>query len=350
MGGARGGDRVEPKAAKLTSPLRNEFAPPELRPLSLRGDTGRKGLLGSPAARRAKLGEDPGLRRAQAGSTPRAPATQRGPRRRRGGQGAAGAFSRGGGGDAESRICHCFSPLSSSRGLKQKRKQMRLAGRRVPELRPPPPPGSRHLRALAAGRPGPGEPGRRPAGAQPRSGHGRAAPGLRGRRAPRAAAAATAAAAPVAGDTRWGVRGWRGAGRGRPRGHGAAPARRGHVEGRGDRRPGVPRPDSSGQAEQGASGQDFFHSTFSPVSEAKGRNQDCNTGWELGVLQQFRETLEPRDESRARVKLFPLGPRKMVSLYPQTQASFTGGWWDGVLTACSPARADGSGRLHTWRT
>ncbi|XP_020920693.1 interleukin-15 receptor subunit alpha isoform X4 [Sus scrofa] len=72
---------------------------------------------------------------------------------------------------------------------------MRLAGRRVPELRPPPPPGSRHLRALAAGRPGPGEPGRRPAGAQPRSGHGRAAPGLRGRRAPRAAAAATAAAA-----------------------------------------------------------------------------------------------------------------------------------------------------------
>lgn len=105
-----------------------------------------------------------------------------------------------------------------------------------------------------------------------------------------------------------------------------------------------------GQAEQGASGQDFFHSTFSPVSEAKGRNQDCNTGWELGVLQQFRETLEPRDESRARVKLFPLGPRKMVSLYPQTQASFTGGWWDGVLTACSPARADGSGRLHTWRT
>nr|KAF6500414.1 interleukin 15 receptor subunit alpha [Molossus molossus] len=45
---------------------------------------------------------------------------------------AAGAFSRGGGGGAESQICHASHLSPALRGLKQKRKRMRLAGRPVP--------------------------------------------------------------------------------------------------------------------------------------------------------------------------------------------------------------------------
>lgn len=170
-----------------------------LLPLPLRGDMGRNEPLGSPGAGghsrrglRASAGHSPGPRSGAAGGAA-------GIGRRRGGHGAAGVFSRGGGGDAESRNCHRFSPLSSPRGLKQKRKRMPLAGRPVPELRPPPPPGRGHLSAPAAGRPGRGERGRRPAGARPKSGHVRAASGPRGRRPPHAGAAAAAAAARIVG-------------------------------------------------------------------------------------------------------------------------------------------------------
>lgn len=141
---------------------------------------------------RASAGHSPGPRPGAAGGAA-------GTRRRRGGHGAAWVFSRGGGGDAESRNCHRFSPLSCPRGLKQKRKRMRLAGRPVWSCGPPPPPGRGHLSAPAAGRPGRGEPGRLPAGARPKSGHVRAAPGPRGRRPPRAGAAAATTAARIFG-------------------------------------------------------------------------------------------------------------------------------------------------------
>lgn len=94
---------------------------------------------------------------------------------------------------------HLLETLSCPRGLKQKRKRMRLAGRPVWSCGPPPPPGRGHLSAPAAGRPGRGEPGRRPAGARPKSGHVRAAPGPRGRRPPRAGAAAATTAARIFG-------------------------------------------------------------------------------------------------------------------------------------------------------
>lgn len=175
-------------------------------PFPLRGDTRRNKPLGTPGAGghsrrglRASAGHSPGLRGAHSGFPSGRgrrrcgdSAAARGSRRRR-------VFSRGGGGDAESRNCHRFSPLSCPRGLKQKRKRMRLAGRPVWSCGPPPPPGRGHLSAPAAGRPGRGEPGRRPAGARPKSGHVRAAPGPRGRRPPRAGAAAATTAARIFG-------------------------------------------------------------------------------------------------------------------------------------------------------
>lgn len=80
-------------------------------------------LLGSPGPRREEEGEDP--RPLQVPVRVPAPRSQQRSGDAggcAGGTAAARAFSRGGGGDAESQICHCFSPLPSPPGAKAKAK------------------------------------------------------------------------------------------------------------------------------------------------------------------------------------------------------------------------------------
>lgn len=119
---------------------------------------------------------------------------------------------------------------------------------------------------------------------------------------------------------------------GRPPAQGCAPARRGHVEGRGDRRLRAPRPGSPGLSRQGASGR-AFHSTFSPIFEAKGRSRGLQCG--LGV-ESF--TAISRNASAPRGKLCARssagsppggwgGPGKTTGLYPPIKAGYMGGGW-----------------------
>ena len=60
-------------------------------------------------------------------------------------------------------------------------------------------------------------------------------------------------------------------------------------------------PHSPGHSRQAASRR-AFHSTFSPISEAKGRSRGVLHELQLGALQRFREMGEPREESRESVQ------------------------------------------------
>ncbi|XP_054550650.1 interleukin-15 receptor subunit alpha [Talpa occidentalis] len=89
----------------------------------LSDDIRSKEFLGSPGASREEKRQDPGP--PQLKSRIQAPRAQRcsgDPGGVRGVRAAAGAFSRGGVGAAESWICHCFSPLPSPPGAKAKAK------------------------------------------------------------------------------------------------------------------------------------------------------------------------------------------------------------------------------------
>lgn len=320
-----------------------EFASRQLRPLPRRGDPGRKGLLGSPGARRERRGRSPGLRRAQSGSPSRAAGGAAGTGRRRGGHGAAGSFSRGGSGDAESRICHRVSPLSSPRGPKQKRKRMRLAGRLVPELRPPPPPG-RWTSARAGG--GASRPGRVREAAGGGAAEVRPWPGRSGAAGP-APSPRCCSCCCCSGRWRRGVRSARlaggdaASGKGRPRGRGRAPARRGLAEGRGDGRLGAPRPTArlAWPPKAGSEWPGFsFH--FCPHFRGEGKKPGFAmraVGWEFhgGSEKCVRP---PRKAVRMPSgRQSPRGPRKTAHLFTCS---------DRVRTARVPEERRRVGRLR----
>lgn len=272
-------------------------------PFPLRGDTRRNKPLGTPGAGghsrrglRASAGHSPGLRGAHSGFPSWRgrrrcgdSAAARGSRRRR-------VFSRGGGGDAESRNCHRFSPLSCPRGLKQKRKRMRLAGRPVWSCGPPPPPGR---------------------DAPPRWGCCcyYCCSDLRPRRVGRARLAG-------------GQGGWRpGAGRPPARGAPRAPGTRGGTRG----------PRAAGPARLATQGRQrvagLFILRFPQFPRQREEAGVCCTSYSWELYSDFEKWVSP---ARKAGRAFNSRQSSRGSL-PSTKAGYTGGRrYDGVRTACVP--------------
>ena len=246
------------------------------------------------------------------------------------------------------------SHLSSPRGLKQNRKRMRLAGRPVSELRPPPAPGqwaserasggaSRRGRAREEAGGGAAEVGPCPGG----SGAAGSAPsprccccccsGRRRRRVGRARGAGSRAGGGPqhkavrqrAGDT------WRDAG----------------AVGSGPRAPAC----LASQGRERVAG--LFILRFPQFPRQREEAGVCNAGLELGVLQRFRETHQLREESCARVHPPAVPPgggavrgKRLVSTLRPKQVIWVGGGRTGYGLRASRRSENVSGRLHTWGT
>lgn len=83
----------------------------------------------------------------------------------------------------------------------------------------------------------------------------------------------------------------------------------------------------------------------------------CNAGSELRVLQRFRETHQPREESCARVHPPAVPPgdgavrgKRLVSTLRSKQVIWGGGGRTGYGLRASRRSENVSGRLHTWGT
>lgn len=93
-------------------------------------------------------------------------------------------------------------------------------------------------------------------------------------------------------------------------------------------------PHSPGHSRQAASRR-AFHSTFSPISEAKGRSRGVLHELQLGALQRFREMGEPREESRESVQQ----PAVLAGVPPLDQSRLYG--WAAVRRGTDRVRPRG---------